>query len=686
MNVVLKQDRRAGVLTTPLGTDQLVLSRFDGSEGVSELFEWRIEALSNDGDLDFDALLGKNATLTIHGTAGGTRHFDGIVTETQWLGVRDHFHCYRLVLRPWLWVLSHRTDCFIFHEKTVPQIIAEVFARHGALADFEDRTSASYPPLEYCVQYRESDMSFVTRLMEEYGISYFFTHEEGAHRLVMTDGNAQFDAVPRGSRPYLPLAGQDRRTEECLHHFIPERRFASGKATFRDYNFKSPSAQMEAEQAGTGAYEHADKELYDYPGRYEKQGQGKILSRIRMESEEALDRRCLASGNCVTLFPGGTMSLTGHPFASYNKEYVLLRCQHSFISQQYRSGAGSIGEDSYEGQYEMIDSAIPIRPQRVTPKPMVHGPQTAIVVGKDGEEIDCDEYGRILVRFFWDRKNDQSMRCRVAQNWASKQWGGMIIPRIGMEVMVEHLEGDPDRPIVTGCVYNGENMPPYTLPRFKTRSTFKSDSHKGNGYNELRFEDEKDAEEVFLHAQKYLNAIVLDDETWDVGGNRDFKIAKSQSQRIGQDKDMTVGGDHREQVGASRSETIGANYARSVGSNESVTIGSNQSVAIGGNMSQSIAGNTRFEIGGKAHLSTDSSQYFDAGTDIVIDAGTTICLKVGGNYIKIGPAGIEIEGTMVRVNCGGSPSQGSTVSKTEPDAPKKVAGPHAERYGRSSEK
>ena len=686
MNVILKQDHRAAVLETPLGKDKLVLSRFDGSEGLSELFEYRIEALSMEGDVDFDAAIGKNLTLTIHGTAGGTRKFDGILTETQWLGVRDHFHCYRLVLRPWFWLLSHRTDCFIFHDKTVPEIISDVFGRHGALADFEDRTSGPFETIEYCVQYRESDMAFVCRLMEEYGISWFFTHQDGAHKLVMVDNNSQLDPAPGGSRPYLPLAGQDRRTEQCIHHFIPERRFTSGEVTFRDYNFKKPSAKMEAEQGGTASYDHSDKELYDYPGRYTEQSVGKTLAKIRMEAEQALDHRCMAAGNCVTLFPGGLVELTGHPFDAYNTEYVIIRCQHSFISQQYRTGAGSTGEDSYEGQYEFIKSEIDWRPAQITPRPLVHGPQTAVVVGKDGEEIDCDEHGRILVRFFWDRKNDQSMRCRVAQNWASKQWGGMIIPRIGMEVMVDFLEGDPDRPLVTGCVYNGDNKPPYTLPQFKTRSTFKSDSHKAQGYNEFRFEDEAGEEEIFLHGQKYLNTIILDNETWDVGGNRDFHIAKSNSQKIDKDKDMKVGGDHREEVGGNRDETIGGSQTRTVGGAENLSVGGDRLISIGGHLQHEVGSDLLSKVGGKGHLDVGSSYFVEAGTNIVIDAGASICLSVGGNFISISPAGIQIEGTMVRVNCGGSPSRGSSVSKKAVPRPKKYAGPHAKRYPRSSQK
>lgn len=685
MTIMPRQDNRAAVLTTPGENDYLVVSRFDGSEAVSELFEYRIEAASIHADIDFDDFLGKNITLTLKSINGAERHFDGILTESQWLGVRGQFHVYRLVLRPWLWLLSYRTDCFIFHNQTVADIVRQVFARHS-FASFEDRTGGTYPVLEYCVQYRESDLAFVCRLLEEFGISFFFEHEQGQHKLILVDNNSKYDPAPGESRSYIPLSGQDRRTEECFNHWIPERRFTSGRATLRDYNFKTPKAQMEAVFAGTGSYEHADQEIYDYPGRYEKQPDGRSVSSLRLQAEEAQDRRCLATGNCVTIFPGSTVNLNGHPISGYDKEYVVLRSQHTFVSQSYRSGGAATGEDSYEGQYELLSSEIPFRPAAITRKPLVHGPQTAFVVGADGEEIDCDEYGRILVRFHWDRNNDQSMRCRVAQTWASRRWGGMIIPRIGMEVVVEFLEGDPDRPLVTGCVYNGDSMPPYTLPQFKTRSTLMSDSHKGTGFNEFRFEDERDEEEVFLHAQKYLNAIVLDNETWKIGGNRDVNITKSASQSIGGDKDMTVSGSHREVVDKERHVTIGASHYSKIGGAEHVQIADDQILEVGGAMHASSGGDMRIEAGGKGHTKIASNYFLDAGKQIVIEAGLSICLKVGGNFISITPAGIQIEGTMVRVNCGGSPSSGSPVSRKKPERPKAYAGPHATRYPRSSQK
>lgn len=686
MNFILSQDKRSGSLSTPLGADKLVLSRFDASEGVGELFDYRVEALSLDGDIDFDQLLGLNATVTLNEPSGGKRHFDGVVTETQWLGVRGQYHAYRLVLRPWLWVLSQRSDCFIYHEKSVTDIVSDVFGRHGALADFEDRTTNSYDPIEYCVQYRESDMAFVTRLMEEFGISWYFVHSDGAHRLVMVDTNSSCDTVEGGSRRYIPLTGQDRRSEQCLYHIIPERRFTTGKSTYRDYNFKTPSANMEASQSGVGTYEHADKETYDYPGRYIDQGKGRTVAQVKQEGEDALDKRCLSAGNCMQFFPGGLFSLKEHPYEHYNKEYLLLRCQHSFISQQYSSGSAASGEESYEGQYEMLDSETPYHPQHLTQRPLVHGPQTAIVVGAKGEEIDCDEHGRILVRFHWDRKSDQSMRCRVAQNWASQQWGGMIIPRIGMEVVVEFLEGDPDRPIVTGAVYNGNNKPPYELPANKTRSVFKTNSHKGSGYNEIRFEDEAGQEEVWFHAQKYHNAVVEDDETWNIGGNRHKRVAKSQSEVIGVDKEISVGSNHIEAIGSNMSLTVGATRSTNIGSDENLTVGSNQAVSIGGSRTVSVGVSNGVEAGQDQYYGSGMTHHIKAGMKVVIEAGASITLSSAGGFITIDPSGIAIQGTMVRINSGGAAMSAQAMSMKTPKKADKYSGDKAKRYERSFKK
>ncbi len=687
MAASIRQQNRSAILRVPGEEDELVLARFDGSEGVNTLFEFRVEALSEKGDINFDSKIGKNVSVLFKSASDEKRVFDGILTETQWLGARGDFFAYRLVLRPWFWILSQRSDCFIFHEKTVTDIVGEVFHRHS-FAVFDDRTIGEYKPIEYCVQYRETDMAFVCRLLEQYGINYFFAHTEGEHKLVLCDDNDHFDAAPGGSRAYVPLAIRNRKDEELLTHWIPERRFTSGRLAYRDYNFKKPTARMDAEATGTASYEHAGQELYNYPGKYEERDDGDNLAKLHLEEEEGQDKRCLGSGNCVSLYPGTLMTLTEHPF-DYNKEYVVLAAQHSFTSQQYRSGDGSGGgEGDYDGQFEFGESSIPLRPGFVTRKPLMHGPQTAVVVGQDGEEIDCDKYGRILVRFFWDRKKDQSMRCRISQNWASRQWGGMIIPRIGMEVVVEFLEGDPDRPLVTGCVYNGDNMPPYELPAYKTRSTFKSHSHKSDGYNEIRFEDEKGQEEVWFHAQRYHNGVVGSDETWSVGGNRHKTVGASQSETIGAHKDINVGANHREAIGSNMSLAVGASRFVSIGSSDSETIGQDQAVSIGGSQTVTVGMNHGVTAGKDQFFEAGNTHHIAAGKDVVVEAALSITLIVGGNYIRIDPSGISIEGMpKVSINCSmpvtPAPAK-MTMKKAE--NPAKYEGAHAKRYDRSYKK
>ena len=683
---ISQQNRSVILKITGSGDDVMVLVRFEGSEGVNTLFEYRIEALSEDGDIDFNGKIGRNVSVIFKGLDGADRVFDGILTETQWLGVRDDLHAYQLILRPWLWILSRRSDCFIFHNKTVTEIIAEVFKRNPC-SQFEDRTIGSYSPIEYCVQYRETDMAFVCRLMEKFGINYFFVYQEGEHKLILCDNNDNFDPAPGGSRPYVPLSGTDRRGGEVLTDWIPARHFTSGRVVYRDYNFKTPTADMEAEYNGTGSYEYAGQELYDYPGVYDKLSEGTPLATVQLQEEEGQDKRCYGTGNCVSLYPGTLMTLTEHRF-DYNKEYIVLSCQHSFTAQRYRSGGGSSGETDYEGQFEFLDSSIPLRPPVVTRKAFVQGPQTAVVVGKQGEEIDCDEYGRILVRFFWDRKNDQSMRCRVAQNWAYKQWGGMIIPRIGMEVVVEFLEGDPDRPLVTGCVYNNDNMPPYLLPGNKTRSVFKTHSHKADGYNEIRFEDEAGEEEVWFHAQKYHNAVVGNNETLQVGANRHKSVGASQSESVATDKDIKVGGDHREEIGGEMSLTVGGARIEKIGMNDSTTVGLDQLNRIGTSLMTTVGMDHGLKAGMDQYQEAGMNFHIKAGMSITIEAGLSITLIVGGNYISISPAGISIEGLpMVSVNCSiPAPPPPPPMMIKSPEEPKKYKGPHATRYKRSFQK
>jgi type VI secretion system secreted protein VgrG len=515
---MLRQDERASLLKTPLGKDTLVLTAFEGTEGLSEVFEYSVAALSEQENVNFDSALGRNCSVKIKTYKSGERIFNGTLIRAQWLGRREDNFAYRLELRPWLWFLRHTSNCKIFKDQSVPDIVKAVFDDRG-YTDYKLKLTQSYPKIEYCVQYRETDFDFVSRLMEEYGIYYFFEHTEEKHTLVLADAPSCHTPLSGLDKVvFLPRGSSDQRDRAHFVSWTSERNFRSGKFTLNDYDYLKPSASLKADAQGSEHYSSAKLERYDYPGRYIDRGLGERLARIRLEAEQAFDHRREAHGDAVGLTPGGRFKLEQHPTGAENAEHLVLRAEHHFEAEQYRSGSDGGAGESYSGRYVFLKSDQPYRALQETPKPRIHGPQTAKVVGKSGEEIDVDEHGRITVQFHWDRDKKPSRRVRVAQNWAGKSWGQQIIPRIGHEVVVEFLDGDPDFPLVVGSVYNGENDLPYDLPANKTKSGLKSDSSKGGrGYNELALEDKKGSEKVNLRAEKDLDVLVRNKEEREIG-------------------------------------------------------------------------------------------------------------------------------------------------------------------------
>ena len=525
MSDTLTQDTRIGKLTTPLGQDTLVLSRIHAGEALSECFTYTIDALSEKSDLDFNPALGKHCTVTVK-TYDGERHFDGILTEALFIGASSGitgpaYYSYQLTLRPWLWLLSHRADCRIYHEKKVNEIILDVFQRAGFSGDVESKLQESYPKLEYCVQYRETDFVFVSRLMEEFGIYYYFEHEDGKHTMVLADSTSAHKPIPTlpgGKIPFRYTTERIQREEEVLFEWESAREFCSGKFSLNDYDYMKPNADLKGKAEGQESYE-LPYEMYDYPGRYIDRGDGDKLAKVRLQSEQARDHRRKVGGDAVSLFPGGRISVTNNTVDS-KTDFLVLRAEHTFSEGVYRSGTADDGT-AYQGRYELLPAEQQFRAPQVTPPPKIYGVQTARVVPKKGdesEEISVDEHGRIFVHFFWDRHNDLSCPVRIAQPWAQKKWGHIVIPRIGQEVVVDFLEGDPDRPLVTATVYNGDNKVPYDLPANKTQSGIKTNSSKGgNGYNEFMFEDKKGSEKIRMHAQLDHEVVIENSETWTIG-------------------------------------------------------------------------------------------------------------------------------------------------------------------------
>jgi type VI secretion system secreted protein VgrG len=582
----LRQSGRISEFTSPLGEDVLVLTEFSSSEGLSELFEYHIEALSEQENLNFDQAIGKGCMVTLATCDGQTRFCHGIMTDAEWIGKRDTLYIYRVVLRPWLWLLGRKADCRIFLDKSVLDIIQEVFSKAG-FTDFEFRTTESYDTIEYCVQYRETDLAFVCRLMEHYGIYYFFEPSDGKHTMVMADSRSSHMPVPGlATVTFNPIAARGQKLQQTLREWASERRFRTGKVCFNDYDYEQPRKDLQASKEASESYTHSKLEVYDYHYKYTEKDKGEDHARYRLEAEQAIDHRRRGAGDAISLYPGGLVTLEKHDSSQENITYLVVHAAFHFTEQYYRSSRPVVGTDEgYECSFVFQPANRPFRTLPLTPKPRIYGIQTAKVVGKrgeDGEEISTDGLGRIWVKFHWDREPQKTCPIRVAQVWSGGKWGAIFIPRIGMEVVVDFLEGDPDRPLVTGCVYNGDNQPPFDLPDKKTMAGWKSNSSKGgNGYNELVFEDKKGSEKILMHAEKDHDVVINDTETVTIGGAfTSHKGPASRNWTLKQGDDNLEVASGNQNVHIKMMQTINVDGAITITSMESITlkVGENQIV------------------------------------------------------------------------------------------------------------
>ncbi len=644
----ITQKHRVFAVNSSLGEDVLVFWRMTANEQLGRLFEFDLELFSEKPDIKLADVLGKNMTIRMElPHQQGTRYFNGFVTQFGFLGVHSvRYAVYRAKLSPWLWFLTRTSDCRIFQNKKVPDIIKEIFREQG-FTDFEDKLSGDYREWEYCVQYRETDFNFVSRLMEQEGMYYYFTHENGKHMLVLADGYSSHGKFPRYDEvPYFPPDVHDHRRRDHLFEWFVSQQVQPGAYALNDYDFKAPRKNLRALLKQPKKHAQAEFEMYDYPGEYVEPGDGNTYSKIRLQELLAQHEIAQGRGNAAGLAVGYLFSLSQCPRDEQNREYLITSAVHRLESDEYESvpGLASAGK-IYQGEITAIDSQQPYRAPRITPKPVVQGPQTAIVVGPKGEEIYTDQYGRVKCHFHWDRhdKADENSSCwiRVAQGWAGKKWGILYLPRIGHEVIVDFLEGDPDQPIITGRVYNGVNMPPYALPDQKTMSTFKSLSSKGGGgFNEFRFEDKKGEEQVFLHAEKdQHNRVKKDTLEW-VGQDRHLIVTRDQFEEVKGDKHLSVKGDQNEKIDGTVSLKTGMDLQQKVGMKHAL------------------------DAGMEIHLK--------AGMNVVIEAGMSITLKAGGGFVVVGPAGVTISGTPVLINSGGSAGSGSGCSAEAPKPPKEA--------------
>jgi type VI secretion system secreted protein VgrG len=706
----MASDRHITV-TTPLGEGTLLFERMMGREGLGQLFEYEVDLLSKSSDIKVADVLGKTMTVNVRmlNEEQEPRIFNGIVTRFAQSGSEGDMTRYRATLRPWLWLLTRTTNCRTFqHGKTVVDIVQQVF-RDAGFSDFDAGrlTAGNYRKWEFLVQYRETDFNFVSRILEQEGIYYYFTHSADKHMLVLADSHGSHDATPGyESVPFIPPdPSSTGRRRDHVDTWVFSQQVVPGKMFLDDYNFESPRGDRKSPMSSPREGAHANFEIYDYPGEFEDRDEGMVQSRLRLEGRQVEFETFDATGDARGLITGGLFTLTGHPRADQEKEYLITSATYALATNPYGSGgSGDVGPE-YRCSFTAIDSQVPFRVPHATPKPVVQGPQTAIVVGQKGEEIWTDKYGRVKVQFHWDRygASDENSSCwvRVAQVWAGSKWGAMHIPRIGQEVIVDFLEGDPDRPIVTGRVYNADNMPPYDLPANQTQSGIKSRSSKGGGpsnFNEIRFEDKKGSEELFVQAEKDHNITVKNNQSLSVGASRSksvgadetVSVGTTRTETVGTDESITIGANQTISVGANQSLTVAANRDKTVGANETVTIGAASSetigatrevtiaaayqISVGGVMNESIGGAKAEEIGGLKSVNVGGLSSEDvggpksvnAGGNISETAGKDIVLKAGKNFslnaaddiqAKAGKKTLIDVGDQLTIKCGSASIQ-----------------------------
>jgi type VI secretion system secreted protein VgrG len=705
-----------------------LLVGFSGQEALSQPFSFQLDLLAkNQTDVAFDKLLGQKVTVTMQLGKGKKRYFAGICSRVTQGERGSDYTTYRMDVVPPVWVLSRKAQSRIFQQLSVPDILKKVLTGFDVAYEIQ----GTFEPRDYCVQYRETDFNFASRLMEEEGIYYFFKHSADGCKMVVANTPGSHPDVPEDSKLIYETIEGGNREESRIHYWEKAQELRSGKCTLWDHCFELPHKHLEAEKTvqetvSVGAVPHKLKvanndklELYDFPGEYAQRFDGvapgggdrpadvqKIFTdnkrtvEIRMQEETVPALTIRGGGDCGQLTAGHKFTLTRH----FNADgpYVLTSVSHSArASGDYRSGSGI--DFAYQNSFSCIPAGLPFRPARSSPRPVVPGTQTAVVVGPKGEEIFTDKYGRVKVQFHWDRdgKNDAGSSCwvRVAQLWAGKRWGASFWPRIGQEVVVDFLEGDPDQPLIVGSVYNADQMPPYLGdgPDDKHKKDNKVSGIKTNttpggvGFNELRFDDTKDKQQVFLHGEKDLDLRVKNEARESILSNR--------HEIVGQDKDGKKTGDQRilvyqdqhqkikrhqvEHVEGNLQQLVGKGEA-SDGGNVSISIEKQKAEAIGGDSGLSVGGDRSvkikkgdmLQVAKDLQVKVDGGYSFQAGKavylkgdTVVIEAGTSLSLVVGSHFITIDSTGVAVYGAMVKHNSGGAAGSGSPPSPTDPAAP-----------------
>lgn len=650
-------DHRHAAIETVLGPSKLLLKSMSGREELGRLFEYNLVLLDPDKDVDLDKLVGTNVSVRLQTEKSKTRYFNGYIASMSFLGYEDNAGVYHAQMVPWLWMLSRTSDCHAFQEKTVKQILEEVFKSFG-FQDYEFKLTGNYKPRVFCVQYNETALNFVSRTMEHEGMYYWWKHENGKHTMVITDDMATHQ--PHPDRPTIEWRERTGVLEDgYLYDFRVQKTVSTGAFATNDYNFKKPKQDLRSKLAKQKKHAAAKFEHFEFPGIYREGGDGSKLAKVRLEEAQAGYESVDAMTTARDMSCGNKFQLTRAERSDQQRSYVITSTVLTISVDSYASG-GSSG-DKYECHFTAIPDDLAFRPARISPKPLIRGPQTALVVGPSGEEIYCDEHGRVKLHFYWDRyseANEKSSKwVRVSHPSAGGSYGFLSLPRIGQEVVVEFLNGDPDQPLITGRVYNGENKSPYDLPADKTRTVWKSNSTKGGGgYNEIRFEDAKGKEQIFMHGQKDMDVRIKKERKEYTGASQHLIVDGSQLEKVGGDVHQDVGGAHKEKIGKDHHLDVGGNDLSKAGMAWQVSAGQD----------------VRIEAGTDTEINSGMATSIVSGMSVVIEA-MNITLKGAGGFISIGPAGVAIQGTMVLINSGGAATPKKAVAKKPIDPPKKAA-------------
>jgi type VI secretion system secreted protein VgrG len=671
-------------ISTPLDP-HLLFHAMHAREEMSRLSEYQVSLLSLRPDLDLNEILGKKITVKLALPDDSVREFNGYVTRIAQHGTYGRYHRYAAIVRPWLWFLTRTSDCRIFQDMTVPEIIEAVFGDHPT-ADYKLELTGSYRTWTYCVQYRETDFNFVSRLMEHEGIYYYFRHADGQNQMVVTDSYSGHEHFPEYTE--LPIVGPDRLVRPDLEHIATwefSREVQPGVFAHTDYDLERPTVELLAKKTAPRPYACSDYEVYDYPGHYVKKPDGEQYAAVRIDEFGSRFETVEATTNARGVAVGYLLDVVGHAREDQNREYLITAASYDLEFSDYEAMPDR-GGASYKCSFVAMSSQQQFRPRRITPKPFVQGPQTAVVVGPAGEEIHSEKFAQVKVQFHWDRygKRDENSSCwiRVVQPWAGKGWGSVVIPRIGHEVMVEFIEGDPDQPIVTGSVYNGENAPPYPQPGSAVVSGLKSNTHKGKGFNEMSMDDTAGKEKITIHAQYDMSTTVLHDQTNTINNNRTTKVVVDDALNVDANRTVHVKAKHKETVDGGQEVTVSSGYKETITGGatseisggltstvngkwdntvnghlkEVVTSGAEQEVTgtqkitVTGAIDQSATGKIDIHAGAPGTYTSDASlKLAVAGSVIEITPGG-ITISMGGSSVKVDPAGVSLTGPKISLN------------------------------------